>query len=267
MKGSLLRPPVLITGGCGRIGTLLAKGLTGPYALTLLDIQPPPPDLTLPFVRADIADFAAIRPHFTGVDTVIHLAANPRSTARWDDLLPANVIGLQNVFQAASEAGCRRVIFASSIMAVQGYPPEVQVDAAMLPQPATLYGVTKAWGETLAGYYARQGQLSVICIRIGWLISPRARNLTPDNPHLDWVVTPRDLLQLFQRCLDAPDEVKFTVVHGLSNNCHLHFDLAEARRLFNYAPQDDGFALAQRNYPAIIRRLGRIWRRARQLLS
>jgi nucleoside-diphosphate-sugar epimerase len=109
---------------------------------------------------------AAIRSHFTGQDTVVHLAADPRHTAPWASLLPNNIIGTYNVLQAAQEAGCRRVILASSLHAVLGYGPEVVVRGDMPPRPADLYGASKAWAEALGHVYAQRG-LSVLCVRIG----------------------------------------------------------------------------------------------------
>ena len=63
----------------------------------------------------DITDFDSIRPHFDGQDTVVHLAAALGSdTADPRDLVERNVWGSYNVFEAARQAGVRRVIFASS---------------------------------------------------------------------------------------------------------------------------------------------------------
>jgi len=44
---------VLITGGCGRIGTLLAQELGTKYAITLLDRVAPPATLPWPYIQAD----------------------------------------------------------------------------------------------------------------------------------------------------------------------------------------------------------------------
>jgi len=246
------RPRVLVTGGCGRIGLLLARGLADRYALTLLDLCPPPRDFPLPFVQADIAQFDAIRSHFDDRDTIVHLAADPRPHAPWDSLLANNIIGVRNILEAACEAGCRRVILASSLHAVLGYLPEVVVRADMPPRPADLYGATKAWAETLGSYYAHQRGLSVICVRIGWLKDPAS--LAPGDPYLDWVITPRDLVHLLACCIAAPTDLRYGVFHGLSANHERRFDISEAQERLGYRPQDDAFALARRNYGVLLRR-------------
>lgn len=259
------RPHILITGGCGHIGLLLARHLAGqqcgttPPLLTLLDRHPPLADRGLPFVQADIADLAAIRSHFTGQDTVVHLAADPRPNAPWESLLPNNIVGAYNILQSAQEAGCRRVILASSLYAVLGYEPELVVRGDMPPRPANLYGASKAWAEALGYVYAQQG-LSVLCVRIGWLSEPA--RLTPGDANLDLVITPRDLAHLLACCIAAPADLRYGVFHGLSANRVRRFDISEAQTLLGYRPQDDAFALARGNYGLRLHRwAGRIRRR------
>ncbi len=251
------RSRILITGGCGRIGLLLVRGLISqqggatPPLLTLLDRRPPPVDLALPFVQADITDLAAIRSHFAGHDTIIHLAADPRPAAPWESLLPNNVIGTRNVLQAAQDAGCHRVILASSLHTVLGYGPGVVVQGDMPPRPANLYGASKVWAEALGHVYAQQG-LSVLCVRIGWLKEPA--RLVPGDADLDLVITPRDLAHLLICCIAAPADLRYGVFHGLSANRVRRFDISEAQTLLGYRPQDDAFAMTRGNYGVLLHR-------------
>lgn len=262
---SATQPRILITGGCGRIGLLLARHLVersseaDPPLLTLLDHRPPPAKLTLAFVKADIAHYDAIRSYFEGQEIIVHLAANPCPNAPWESLLPNNIIGTYNVLQAAQEIGCRRVILASSLHAVLGYEPGIVVHADMPPRPANLYGVTKVWAEALGYRYAQQG-LSVLCVRIGWLKEPS--KLAPDDANLDLIITPRDLTHLLACCIAAPDSLRYGIFHGLSANQVRRFAISEAQDRLGYQPQDDAFALAQRNYHIVLRQwAGRIKRR------
>ena len=48
----------------------------------------------------------------------------------------------------------RRIIYASSIHAVSGYPRTVQVKTHEPVNPGDLYGVTKCFGEALGRYMA-----------------------------------------------------------------------------------------------------------------
>lgn len=90
-----------VTGGCGRIGMLLVCELAGNHSVTILDWRRSPPGLSLPFVRADIADAHSLHGRFVGFDTAIHLAADPRPGARWESLFSSNVVGTDNVTQTS----------------------------------------------------------------------------------------------------------------------------------------------------------------------
>jgi nucleoside-diphosphate-sugar epimerase len=235
---------VLITGAAGRIGSSLTRDLAGCYSLSLTDVRPPADACGLPFVEADIADLGAVRRMCQGIDTIVHLAADPSMEATWESLLPRNVVGLYNIFQAAHEAGCRRVIFASSVNAVFGYPKDVQVRTDMPVRPLNLYGASKAWGEAVACFYADQRGLSAICLRFGWVISRDSDAIRPDHPYLDIALTYEDLTRLVAASIDAPDTLRFGVFHGVSNNRWKRLDISDARALLGYAPEDDAFALA-----------------------
>jgi len=243
---------IMITGGCGKIGTLIARNLSDCHAITLLDISPQPHDIHLPFIQADIAQLDDIRKHFHCDDTVIHLAADHQPNATWESLLPNNIIGTYNVLQAACEAGCHRVILASSIHAVLGYPPGVIVTPKMPFRPSNLYGVSKAWGETLGNYFAYQRGMSVICVRIGWLMDPS--DMAPGDPNLDMIITPQDLIHLMECCIEAPMHIRYGIFHGLSRNRYNRFDIHETQTLAGYFPQDDAYAMTRYNYDILIRR-------------
>ena len=99
---------VLITGAAGRIGRTLRDGLAGRYALLRLadiagqDEAGPGEEL----VACDVADMAAVERAVAGIDVIVHLAAVPDEDD-WDRLLPANISGTYNLFEAARRAGIR----------------------------------------------------------------------------------------------------------------------------------------------------------------
>jgi nucleoside-diphosphate-sugar epimerase len=241
-----MKRKILITGASGRIGTLITRELGGQYDFVLTDIREPADTYSFPFTRADLADFGAIRPLCANIHTIIHLGADPRMHAPWETLLPSNVIGLYNILQAAHEAGCQRVIYASSINAVSGYPPDIRVQLDMPVRPANLYGATKAWGEAAARFYADQLGLSCFCLRFGWVVPRNSEQLRPDHPLLDIVLTYEDLIRLIIASLSAPPDIHFGIFHVLSNNRHNRLDISETRRILGYEPQDDAFAIAER---------------------
>jgi nucleoside-diphosphate-sugar epimerase len=242
-----MKRKVLITGAAGRIGTFITSNLADRYDFLLTDIRKPANTRGFPFVNADIIDMGAMRSACHHIDTVLHLAADPREDAPWDSIHFNNIIGAYNVFQAAHESGCRRVIFASSVHAVAGYPHDVQVHTEMPVRPDNLYGASKVWGEAIARFYADQKNLSVICLRFGWVIHRDNESINPANPNLDVMLTYEDLVRLVVASIEAPNDLRFGVFHGVSNNRWKRLDISEARALLGYEPQDDAFALAELN--------------------
>ena len=236
---------ILITGASGRIGRLITRELGRQYEFVLTDIRELDETHGFPFIQADLADIEAIRPLCQDIHTVIHLGADPRTTAPWETLLPSNIIGPYNVLQAAYEAGCQRVIFASSINAVSGYSPKLQIRPDMPVRPPNLYGATKAWGEAAARFYADELGLSCLCLRLGWVLPRNSQQIRPDHNMLDIVLTYEDLVRLMAACLEAPPSVHFGIFHALSNNRRNRLDISETRRIIGYQPQDDAFTIAE----------------------
>lgn len=239
------RTRLLITGAAGRIGTSYREHLAAagsPYALRLADRRPIEAADGAEVQTLDLADPESTRRACQGADVVLHLAADPRTRAEfYADLLDANFKVTYNVFRAAADCGCRRVIFASSVNAVGAYHPGRQIRPEDAPRPANVYGVCKAFGESLGAYFATVEKLSTICVRIGGV--GHADNLKPGPPAhwYSFFVSHRDLNHLFDRCIEA-DGIDFAIVHGTSNNRYLRMELETTSQLLGYHPQDDAFA-------------------------
>lgn len=235
------RRRVLITGAAGNIGSYFAEHMHGRYDLRLMVRNRDEAEAIQTYgeiVIGDLGDLEQMKELCRGIDTVVHLAADPSPSATWGSLLDANIIGAYHTFVAAKAAGCRRMIYASSIHAVSGYPIDVQVKTSEPVNPGDLYGVTKCFGEALGRYMAEQEGLSVIAIRIG-AFQPReeARKETRASL-LDAWVSRRDLAQLIQRSIDV-ENVTFAILHGISDNRFKRLDISDARALVGYQPQDN----------------------------
>jgi nucleoside-diphosphate-sugar epimerase len=238
-----MKQKILITGTAGRIGQLFVHHLKDRYDLVLTDIVDAPETYGFPFTKADISSLESIRPLFDNVDTVVHLAADYRRDAPWESLLPNNVVGVYNVFEAAYQAKCKRVIFASSINAVDGYDDGVQIKTDMPVAPLNLYGASKAWGEAVGKFYADFKGMSVHCLRLGWVTSHDNEAIKRVGVKgLRMMLTHRDLLNLLDCCLNSSQH--FAMVHGISDNMVQRLDLSDTKANLGYAPIDDAFILA-----------------------
>ncbi len=233
------RKKVLITGAAGYIGTFVRKAWKDRYDLVITDTCDIPDTEGAEVVVGDIKDVGLMRKACEGVDTVVHLAAEANPSADFDtELLPTNIIGTHNVYRAATEAGVRRTVFASSIHAVGAYPADVQVRTDMPVRPCCEYGASKAYGEALGSYFADRKGLSVIAVRIGGVHGHDDENLYHQPDRFDIQVSEEDLTQLLTLCIEAPDSLKFAIVHGISNNRFKRLDISTTRSLLGYEPRD-----------------------------
>lgn len=226
---------ILITGAAGKIGDALRTGLRGSYPLLrLIDIASLGPDgANEEHCKADVRDIAQIENAMGGIDCVVHLAGVPEE-AEWEHILPLNIEGCYNIFEAARRQRVKRVIFASSNHAVGFHRRERFIDNTAVPRPDTRYGVSKVFGEALGRLYADKYGLSVACLRIGTF-------RIPDRPAdarqlLTWI-SHRDTVQLFRRCIDHPN-YHFITVYGVSNNLRSRWDNSNVKFL-GYRPEDD----------------------------
>jgi UDP-glucose 4-epimerase len=236
------RRSVLVTGAAGNIGKYFAEHSHQKYSLRIMvhKLDERAEELR-PFgelVAGELSDLARLKELCRGVDTVVHMAGDPDPGAAWSSLLESNIVGAYNMFVAAKAAGCRRVIYASSIHAVSGYPADVQVKTSEPVNPGDLYGVSKCFGEALGRYMAEQEGLSVIALRIGAFQPIEAAREEGSIGMLDAFVSQRDLNQLIERCIDV-ESIKFAILHGLSDNRFKRLDISDARALVGYQPQDD----------------------------
>lgn len=236
---------VYITGVTGSIGRALAAGLAGEYRLKGCSRRGDPvPGVEV--AKGDIKDLEFLRREFEGVDTVIHLAADPSPRASWESVLHSNIDGTRNVFEAARLAGVRRVIFASSNHAT-GILTEraVEMDENTPYRPDSFYGVSKAAGEILGRYYSDRYGLSVLNFRIGWFLHTQDEQAIiatfkdrKDAYPLMWLSV-RDCVEAHRRGIEAPDELKFGIYYIMSNNKDMLWDMSNAQRDLGYVPQDD----------------------------
>jgi nucleoside-diphosphate-sugar epimerase len=238
---------ILLTGAAGRIGSAFRRDYGETYDFRLVDRRPADDPGPHEQRVADLVSLDEARSACEGVDTVIHLAADPSPRATfYDTLLPLNIQMAYNLFHAAVEQGCRRLIFASSIHAVNAYPLDYQVHPEDPIRPGDLYGVTKCFGEALCAYYSAREGLSCIPIRIGAVGTPEAVQNSSDSRLLSLWISYRDLTQLIHRCVEAPDSIRYLIVQGVSDNQFKRLGIDNAREILGYDPQDNAFQISSK---------------------
>jgi len=197
-------------------------------------------------VHADLSKPETLKKAMEGIDTVLNLAANADQNAEFKDLIEPNIIGIYNLFEAAVKSKIKRVITMSSIHAVKGYHEEKLIAEIDAPRPDNFYGATKAFVEALSHVYYKKYGLSCLAIRVGAYVSDDLRQkVCMERENYDYIISQRDLAQLFHKSILAPEKVKFGILSGTSENKKMRLDLKCTKKLVGYNPEDDAYELCE----------------------
>ncbi len=171
---------VLVTGGCGYIGSALVPKLqtddlvdhvtvldaftTGsPANLVDADL-----DTGLTFTRGDVRQYGDVESAMRGVDRVIHLAAITGAASthdRPDETRAVNLDGTRNVLKAAHKFDVDHVVFASSCNNY-GRAASTDLDETTEPDPLNPYAQTKHESEGLLNEYIDEGSFTGTSLRM-----------------------------------------------------------------------------------------------------
>jgi NAD+ dependent glucose-6-phosphate dehydrogenase len=246
---------IAVTGANGTIGKRLCADLARDYELVRIDLHEAD-------ANADVRDFDAMLHALQGCESVIHLAGVVAVEADWESVYSVNIGGTYNVFEAARRNGAKRIVFASSNHCVGMYEVE---NAPRIYEPAFgmvigtnapyrpdgLYGVWKAFGETLGRYYSDKYAIQVACVRIGSITeaddphdesvrdSSGWLGLTDDQKFKRYAATwmsQRDFARLVRAILAR--DVPYAVVYGVGDNATRFWDLEPGRAIYGFWPKD-----------------------------
>jgi uronate dehydrogenase len=231
---------VLLTGASGRIGRCLRYALRDDYRMLLFNrstIDDLGPSETL--IRGDTTDAVAVEAAARGADAIVDMAGVSDVAPFREKLLPTNILGTYNIFEAARVSRVPRIIYASTHHVVGHYPAGECLDETVPYRPSSMYGVTKCFAEATGRLYADKAGLQVVCLRIGFF-----RDRPLEERHLAVWISPADMARLVRAALEAPI-IHFEVVYGVSKNTRCLWDLDRARRVLGYEPQDNAEVYAR----------------------
>jgi UDP-glucose 4-epimerase len=156
---------ILVTGGCGYIGSALVPQLLADDRIDTvrifdnLELGTPRnligtglgDDPRLEFQRGDVREYGQVENATRGIDTVIHLAAITGADSthdRREETFAVNYDGTENVLTAAGKLDVETVVFASSCNNY-GRAASRDIDETTEPDPLNPYAESKYQAETL----------------------------------------------------------------------------------------------------------------------
>lgn len=175
----------MVTGAAGFIGSnlvesLLARGdqVIGFDNLAtgrMENVQGFQGNAKFKFVQGDVRDESALAEACKGVEVVFHQAALPsvqRSIVNPRETFDINTTGTLNVLLAARDAGCKRVIFASS-SSIYGNADVQPVSESSVPHPISPYGASKLSAESYGHSFAASFGIAFFALRYFNVFGPR----------------------------------------------------------------------------------------------
>lgn len=238
------RPLVVVTGGLGRVATVVLPWLRKHYRVRLVD-RAATSGRTGEFVASDLGDSDAALRALAGADAVLHLAGNSSPWQTWDSVYAANVWTTQVVLEAAATHAVPKIVLASSLHAAGEYnrPQYRPVDPRLDPRPCCPYGLGKAVLEALGRMHADRTGASVTCLRLGLTGWPLA-----ERRYLGQWLSDDDAGRLMLAALQAQE--RYGVHFGVSANTRNYWDTTSSRHELGYRPEDDSEALADQAGPS-----------------
>jgi uronate dehydrogenase len=213
---------LLLTGAAGTLGRMLRPRMKR-YCETLR-----------------VSDLAAMDPAgegeagvvalLDGVDAVLHFGGVSVEKP-FSMVLPANIVGAYNLYEAARRRGTKRIVFASSNHVTGFYGQGETIRANVVPRPDTYYGLSKAFGENLAQFYFDRHGLETVSLRIGSCLPEPV-----DRRQLSSWISHDDMERLLVAALTAP-VVGHSIVYGASDNRTTWWNNSEGNHV-GYRPQD-----------------------------
>ncbi|MFQ5458408.1 MAG: UDP-N-acetylglucosamine 4,6-dehydratase (inverting) [Myxococcota bacterium] len=166
---------ILLTGGTGSFGRAFTRRLVGDHAFRALrifsrdelkqsEMRKAIGDPRLRFLLGDVRDRERLYRAMSGVDIVIHAAALkqiPAAEYNPFEAVKTNILGAQNIIDAAIDSGVEKVVALSTDKAVN---------------PVNLYGATKLCAEKIivqGNAYTGGRGTRLSCVRYGNVVGSR----------------------------------------------------------------------------------------------
>lgn len=167
----------LVTGATGFVGRALTAELRGRstfvrgVARRAVETSP-----ANELIAADLTGLPADHTLAADIDTIYHLAAKTHDMAGAPEAeyWRANVEGTERLLAGATNGRVRRVVFVSSVKAMDEGRP-FDVDEEMMPEPSTPYGRSKLAAERLVMQAAAQHGFEAVCLRFPLIYGPGQR--------------------------------------------------------------------------------------------
>ena len=180
-------PNILITGGCGFIGSHVAERFAKNNSVIIIDNLSSGKIENIAHIinhvtyhNFDICNYDDIKNVFQNIDSVVHLAANVSVQYSIKNIIKSseiNVQGFLNVLELSRKYNVKKIFYASSA-AVFGDNQNMPLDESSITNPISPYGLEKKINEQYAGLYKKLYNTNILGLRFFNVYGQRQR---PDS--------------------------------------------------------------------------------------
>jgi UDP-glucose 4-epimerase len=160
---------VLVTGGCGFIGSELVQSLLKlNNKVTVIDTKKNIFFSDVNFIRKDLTNFEKILPHFEDIEIVFHLAADisiKYCTENPNTSLYNNIIATNNVLESCKLKKVKRLVFSSTAAVYKQKNKQTSYKETDCLNPLNPYSLSKQYGESLCKMYSNLYNVETIILR------------------------------------------------------------------------------------------------------
>lgn len=228
---------IVIIGGCGVIGKIITPILSKKYEITIFDLPEILPKNDFEYSQVDVSNYKQLIENMPlHTDALINLVALPEKPALADSvefvsMVNAYVVGSYNVLLAASQLKIKKVVLASTNHVTGFYEKDGKsilkrcITTFDYPMVDSVYGAMKLFAEQTGRLFSEQYGISVICLRIGTVVSDQIGFLLSNERSRRTLLSHADTVNIFGLAIET--NKKYGVYNAVSNNPENPWDITK----------------------------------------
>lgn len=244
-KGGETMKKVLIAGGSGVIGRILAKGLSPEFQVAVLDKERCEDGFES--YQADASSYPDLVKQIPNdTDVLVNLLAvkikhDVLDINEFEKMTDVFYRASYYLYRAAVELGIKKVIFASSNHVTDVYEENGrsllgrEITTQDYPKSKNLYGVLKLTSENIGHLFYLENKLSVINLRIGTVAENETGILHEKERTNKTLLSHTDLLKIFKAAIET--DIGYGTYYAVSDNPGKPWSIESAINELGYTPE------------------------------
>jgi nucleoside-diphosphate-sugar epimerase len=159
---------VLLIGGSGIVGTLVAPFLMEKHSLRVLDLRRPF-DTDIEYLPGSATDYNAVIQAIKGMDAVVYMPMGSLNYEEWtgtESNFDVNIKGLHFSLKAANDEGVKHLVYTSSMSVYKDLRERYFANEDIPLDADEPYGFSKRLGEEVCRNAAKRWQMNVNVLRL-----------------------------------------------------------------------------------------------------